>query len=160
MNTFRMALKLTLIGLLVVWISMTITPALTMAATPTLPATPMSLPTALVTLKPEATVIATDPASVVTGYYAAITFKDLDAALALIADNATLCYEDHCYTEKEEIRAFWQREYDSGYVPYVSILRLDKNTVTYAWTSAQNGRVDAWGTGTVIVEAGKVKSDK
>jgi hypothetical protein len=106
-------------------------------------------------------VTATDPASVFIAYYGALISKDLDSAMALVAeDGISFCYADPCITNKEKVRAFWQGELSDGWTPYASILSVDGNTVSYAYTAVHNGVVDGWGTGKVVVEDGKVKSDE
>ena len=161
MKPSRIAFALPLIYLLAACSSTTVTlvpstmptntPAPIVSPLPSVSATPVSLPVAT----------ATDPASVFMAYYGALIANNLDAAMALVADGPTLCYKDPCLTTKDQIRAYWQREnFDSGWFPYVSILRVDGNTVSYAWTAVQHGRADSWGTGKVVVEAGKIKSDR
>lgn len=147
----------------------TVAPIIASATNTSLPPTSTSVPevTAATTNTPlpptsasEPGVTATDPASVFMAYYGNLIAKNLDAAMALVADEGiSFCYSDPCITNKEKVRTFWQSEFDNGWVPYISILKVDGDTVTYAFTAVQRGRVDVWGTGKVVVESGKVKSD-
>ena len=107
---------------------------------------------------PPPPITASDPASVVIAYYGALTVENLDAAMAVVADSPSLCYPD-CMTDKDKIRAFWEHEFLTDFHPYVSVLKVDGKTVTYVWAVVHNGRVDDYGTGTIVVEDGKIKSD-
>jgi hypothetical protein len=108
-----------------------------------------------------AKVTATDPASGSIAYYGALINSDLDRAMALVADeDINFRYADPCIGNKEKVRAFWQGVLADGWIPYLSILSVDGNTVSYACTAVHNGEVDGCGTGNVIVEDGKVRSDE
>jgi hypothetical protein len=106
---------------------------------------------------PPPPITASDPASVVIAYYGALSVKNVDAAMTLVAEDPELCYPK-CLTDKDQVLAFWEHELLS-YIPYVSVLEVNGNTVTYVYAVVHNGRVDGYGTGKIVVEDGKVKSD-
>lgn len=114
-------------------------------APPTMPAPPIT---------------ATDPASVVIAFYGSLNGKNLDAAMEYLADSPEICYPPDCLTNKDQVRAFWEKEFANGYLPYVSIITVEGKEVTYSWTAVHNGRAELYGTGKIIVENGKIISDK
>ena len=79
----------------------------------------------------------TDPAAVVTAYEMARNRRDLDAALAFFADDATIVQRNTTYTGKEEIRKFLEAVSTRSRFIVVSDRRTNGNRVT--WTERSGG---------------------
>jgi ketosteroid isomerase-like protein len=103
----------------------------------------------------------TDPAAVVTAYYVAVNAKDLDAAMALVADDATftvLGLAAGVKTGKTEIRAWLQGVVDHGNTFEVSNFQVTGDTVTFSAKVLLGSRQVASAMSTAIVQKGHIKS--
>jgi ketosteroid isomerase-like protein len=113
-------------------------------------AAPMVEPTAAPTIAP-----APDSISVVQGFYAALKAKDVDAAVALLADNVRW-RGTPTLSGKESIRAYLQGDVDAGRTAEISDLRVTRNRVTYTWAGLLNDVVQLSGEDTMVVVDGKI----
>lgn len=102
----------------------------------------------------------TDPASVIKDLDSAVNAGDVDKALALFADDATLepnqSY-DLVYTEKIEIKAWIQMQISQGLQLESSDFVITGDTVAYTLKVTQ-GQYTFRVKCAVVVEEGKIKS--
>jgi len=108
----------------------------------------------------------TDPASVVTALYEAFNAGDVDAVLALLADDAVVNLEvpgaPETYTGLEEIRAWVEDLVAQHWEGEFEILQVEGDTVTsrltsYADFSRALGIAPLVGTEVYTVQDGKIK---
>jgi len=101
-----------------------------------------------------------DPASVVKAFHEAANAKNVDAAIALLADDAVIIREENVITGKEQIRAWLQSEVDHNITYAASNFQVAGDKVTYTCKAFENGRQIGEGIGEAIVQAGKIKYDE
>jgi ketosteroid isomerase-like protein len=113
------------------------------------PAEPTLVPTAI----PEP--VQPDPIQVVQDFYAALNAKDIDAAMAFVAEDARW-RGTPTLTGKDRIREFLQGSIDSGFTTGISDLRATKGRVTLTVEGYRSGVIQAAGEDTYIVENGLI----
>ena len=101
-----------------------------------------------------------DPASVVKAFHEAGNAGNVDAAMALLADDAVLVRGGDVITGNEQIRAWLQSEADRGITFESSNFQVAGDKVTYTCKAFENGRQIGEGIGEAIVQAGKIKYDE
>jgi ketosteroid isomerase-like protein len=96
-----------------------------------------------------------DPASIAQYFYKAINTGDLEAAMALVADDIQ-CRGD-CYINGiSSFRSFIQASINTG-LTEISDLQVEGDTVTYNWTGlSKAGFVQARGVETLQIKDGKI----
>lgn len=107
----------------------------------------------------------TDPAAVFTTLADALNAGDVDAALALVADDAVLTFPDmgYVFTGKEEIRGWYEGLVAQNLHIEPSNLRVDGDKVTWSnqvWLDDYRalGIAPLGFTGEGVVQDGKIKS--
>ncbi|HEY4691170.1 MAG TPA: nuclear transport factor 2 family protein [Anaerolineae bacterium] len=96
-----------------------------------------------------------DPISIVQSFWDALIAKDVDAAVALLADDAR--WEGVPTTSgKDNIRVLLQVDIDAGVTYEVSDFRATRGRVTYFWSAYQNGVMQTSGEDVAVVDNGKI----
>lgn len=116
----------------------------------TLTSTPASAPTP--TLEPQAQVL--------LAWHEAWSNKNIDAFMALVADDAVLDRGPYgVITGTEKIREVAISEMKEGLKAQVGQFKVEGNKVTYYYEVFSGGKRVGQGRGVAIVENGKIKSD-
>ena len=99
---------------------------------------------------------ATDPAAVAQSFYKAVNEGDIDAAMALVADDIKCrggCYLDGI----ESFRAYIQGGINGNGPTEISDLKVEGDTVTYNWAAyTKEGFLEARGVETLQIKDGKI----
>ena len=114
-------------------------------------------PEAEPTIRPPAlTPESVDPATVVQRFFQAYNNGDIEAVMALVADDIKC--RGHCYmTGKEEFQSFLQAGIDSGDQIEISDLRVSANKVTFNYKLYKSGSLSATGVDAVMeIDDGKI----
>lgn len=96
-----------------------------------------------------------DPIAVVQAFFTARNAKDIDAAMALVAENARW-RGTPTLTGKASIRSFLEGDVNAGYTNEISDLRSTKDRVTFTWSAYLNGTLQVTGEDTFVVEDGLI----
>lgn len=102
------------------------------------PAAPTSEPTIAPPPAPTATPEPADPAEVVQGFWAAMEAKDIEAAMAFVAEDAKCrgaCY----FSGTNSFNAYLQGRINAGLVTQISDVKVEGDTVTYLYKVFRNG---------------------
>jgi len=101
-----------------------------------------------------------DPQALIIAWHEAFNNKDIDAFMAMVADDAVLERGPYgIVTGKERIRETVLIEMEQDIRAVVSHFEIEGNTITYRWKVYERGRVVDRGVGIAIIENGKIKSD-
>jgi limonene-1,2-epoxide hydrolase len=100
-----------------------------------------------------------DPTSVVRRYYQAFNERQLDAAMALVADDAVFMDQGLRYSGKSEIRASVESAVNDFVTVEVSNLSDTDGRVTYDFEVFFGESRDLTGTGVMVVRDGKIIFD-
>ena len=149
MNTSR----LTLIALVLVILAAACGPAQTPAPAPTAAAPTVAASTVA------ASTTATDPASVVKSFHEAMNSQNLEAALALLADNAVLKNAPPAgatLTDREAIRGWIKHQLDTKTIAEISDPKVAGNLVTYTAKVTRGGALLASKLEAITVTNGKI----
>ena len=93
-------------------------------------------------------------------WHEAFNSKDINAFMALVADDAVLDRGPYgVITGKEKIRATVLLEMQENLKARLSKFQVQGNTVTYHWEMLMGARRVDEGDGVAIIENGKIKSD-
>ena len=117
--------------------------SLALAMTACNAATPTSAPTAVPTIVPTLVPTSTptpDPAAVVQSFWNAMEAKDVQAAMALVADDAKCrgaCY----FSGPDSFNAYLQGIIKAGLTTEIGDLKVEGDTVTYLYKVLRNGVV-------------------
>jgi len=133
-------------------------------ATPAPTAEPTTLPPTATLAPPPPTAIAAPTlqpqAEVIVAWHEALNNKDIDAFMALLADDAALDRGPHgIITGTENIRALVVHEMEQGIQAKVSGFHVLGDEVTYHYETYLGGKRVDQGTGVAIVRGGKIVSD-
>ena len=112
------------------------------------------------TQPPSPTTQGADPVSVLQAFDTALKAKDLDAAMALVADDAVFDVGGPAagvYTGKEQIRRWLQSEMARNVTVERSHFQVTSDKVTYSWKIFSNGVLRDEGTGETIVQDGRIR---
>jgi ketosteroid isomerase-like protein len=112
-------------------------------------------PTLVPTSVPEP--VGPDPIAVVQDFYAALKVNDVDAAMALVAEEARW-RGTPTLTGKDRIREYLQGGIDAGFTTEISDLRATKGRVTFTSEAYKNSLAQASGEETYTVENGLITS--
>ena len=115
----------------------------------------VAAPTVAPTIAPTATPAPPDPVSVTQSFYDALNARDVDAAMALFADDVRW-RGTPTLSGKESVRSYLQGVADAGFTSEVSDLRATRGRVTYSWSSFKNGVLYASGEDTMVVVNGRI----
>ncbi len=157
----KQRVKITMIGVAVVL--MVLAAGCDLIATP-LPPTPTQPPPTSTQLPPTATPIpptpTMEPQAVILAWHEAFNNKDIEAFMALVADDAVLDRGPYGIIEgKERIRETVLLEMEQDIKATVTKFEVEGNIVTYQYRVYEGGRAVDRGTGVAIIENGKIKSD-
>lgn len=101
-----------------------------------------------------------DPVTIVQAFYKAITDKQLDAAMAYVADDALFINPTGTYTGKDEVRTNISALVDGGFDFQLRDLVDTNGKVNYGYTLYINGEaVEEGDNGVTIVKDGKIVFD-
>ena len=112
-------------------------------------------PTLVPTAAAAPTPVGPDPIAVVEDFYTALNAKDVDAAMAFVAEDAHW-RGTPTVTGKDRIRDYLKGGIDAGYTTEISDLRATKGRVTFTLAASKNGAVQASGEDTYTVENGLI----
>ena len=105
---------------------------------PTLAPAPTALPSP--TPVPASNLTAVDPAAISQGFWDAINAKDVDAAMAFVADDVVTSGGPVFFSNRAEFSAFMVSEQEKGNTFEISDLKiLSEDTVTYTMKIYANG---------------------
>lgn len=99
-----------------------------------------------------------DPLTVAKGFWDAINAKNVDAAMAFVADDVvTTGFPEH-YTNKADFRAFWLSSVENGDIFEITdFKRASEDTVTYNMKVLLRGNTEAMNSGgNLQVKDGKI----
>ena len=96
-----------------------------------------------------------DPVVVVQEFIAAVNVNDIEAAMALVAEDARW-RGSPTLTGKDRIRDYLKGGVDAGFTTEISDLRATRGRVTFTWSASRNDVVQASGEDTYIVENGLI----
>jgi len=99
-----------------------------------------------------------DPLTVAKGFWDAINAKNVDAAMAFVADDVvTTGFPEH-YTNKADFRAFWLSSVENGDIFEITDFKLaSEDTVTYNMKILLRGNTEAMNSGgNLQVKDGKI----
>jgi ketosteroid isomerase-like protein len=102
-----------------------------------------------------------NPETIIKSFYESINRQDVDAATALVADDATftvLGAFKGVKSGKTEIGSWIQNQVEALGTYEVSDIKVTGETVTYTFKLSREGSQHAEGTATAIVQDGKIKS--
>src|SRR5690242_10264378 len=144
MNKNQLLARLTILTLLVMLLSAC---GGAVTATPAEVTAPTSAPAAV---EPPG------PAAIAQSFYQAMNAADIDAAMALVAEDVKC--RGACYLNgKESFRSFMQGSINMGGHVELSDLQVDGNKVSYRWTAYNTDNIPvAYGTETLQVESGLI----
>jgi len=103
---------------------------------------------------------AADPVTIAQGFWDAINAKNVDAAMAFVADDiVTTGFPEH-YTNKADVTAFWLSSVKNGDIYEITDLKLiSEDTVTYNIKVYLKGNTEIMDTlGKLQVKDGKIVS--
>ena len=119
------------------------------------PAVPTLAPTIALPV-PTATPEPVDPAAIVQSYYKALNDGDLEAAMALVAEDVK-CRGGCYYTGKDFWRSTIEGSIDDGWRTEISDLQVEGDKVTYRWeVYNKDGNLSASGVGTLHIKDGLI----
>ena len=120
------------------------------------PATPTSAPVMDLTSEPVVTLPDVDPATIAQDFYKAINAQDIEAAMALVADDVKC--RGACYlTGKASFRSFMQGSINMGGHVELADLKVDGDKVSYVWTAYNTDNVPvAHGSETLQIQNGLI----
>jgi len=97
-----------------------------------------------------------DPAAIAQNFYKAVNEGDIDAAMALVADDIKC--RGSCYiTGIESLRAYIQGGINANGKTEISALKVEGDTVTYNWMAySKEGFLEARGVETLQIKDGKI----
>jgi len=152
-------LTLTLVALLLITLGCaTATPAPTVAPAPTSAPAPTTVPVAPTNAPPAN--VGTDPASIAQAFEAALNAGNLDAAMALIADDAVFKNtppSGATLTGKEQIQVWVKRQVDTKTTGKISDLQVQGDTAFFKAQAFRGGSpLGSGGTSMITVKDGKI----
>jgi hypothetical protein len=103
---------------------------------------------------------AADPLTIAKGFWDAINAKNVDAAMAFVADDiVTTGFPEH-YTNKADFRAYWLSSLDNGDILEITDLKLaSEDTVTFNVRILLRGNTEVVNNlGNLQVKDGKIVS--
>lgn len=97
------------------------------------------------------------PDQVVQAFWDAMLARDLEAALALVAEDVK-CRGSCYFTGKTQLRAYLQGYLDAGFETKIRDLQTEGSQVTYSWELHRNGLLTSQGLGqeSMQVEGGLI----
>jgi hypothetical protein len=119
------------------------------------PSTPASEPTTTPPA-PTATLRPVDPAAIAQSYYKALNDGNLEAAMALVAEDVK-CRGGCYFTGKDYLRSTIVGSIDDGWQTELSDLKVDGDKVTYRWeVYNKDGNLSASGVETLHIKDGLI----
>ena len=119
-------------------------------------ATPTSVPASVSTSAPTTVVEISDPAVIAQEFYKATNAGDIEAAMALVAEDVKC--RGGCYlTGKEAFRSYIQGSLNLGGQVEISDLQVEGDKVTYRWEAYnQDGNFVASGVEVLQIQDGEI----
>jgi|GEM_PF-1724151 len=148
MNTKRM--------LFILFVTLCVAHVLAACGTPATPAVATLVPTKTPPPAPTATPEPADPAAIAQDFYKAVNEGNLDAAMALVAEDIKC--RGGCYlTGKDRFRFYLQGSINVGGRTEISDLKVEGDQVTYTWEAYSDaGFFQARGVETLQIEDGLI----
>jgi hypothetical protein len=106
---------------------------------------------------PTRTATPPDPAAVVQAFWDAMSAMEVDAAMALVAEDFK-CRGSCYFSGKQPLQAYLQGYIDSGNVTTISNLLVEGDKVSYDWSITRNGVATSQGLGheSMLVQDGLI----